>query len=64
LIARLGRDLMARLGRDLMAHHGRDLSARPEEAPLVRRLGWMALIWAVSIAALGLVSLLLRWWLK
>ena len=55
---------MARHGHDLMAHHGRDSSARPEEAPLARRLGWMALIWAVSIAALGLVSLLLRWWLK
>jgi hypothetical protein len=46
-----------------MARDGRDLS-RPEEAPLWRRIGWMALIWAGSVAALGVVSLLLRWWLK
>ncbi|HEU4779239.1 MAG TPA: DUF2474 domain-containing protein [Steroidobacteraceae bacterium] len=36
----------------------------PEDAPLARRLGWMALIWATSIAALGVVSLLIRWWLR
>jgi hypothetical protein len=28
-----------------------------------RRLGWMTLIWAISVATLGVVSLLLRWWL-
>jgi hypothetical protein len=37
---------------------------RPEEVPLITRLGWMALIWAASVAALAVVSLLLRWWLK
>jgi hypothetical protein len=41
---------------------------RPEDAPpepsLPKKLGWMALIWAASVAALGVVSLLLRWWLK
>ncbi len=37
---------------------------RPEEAPLWRRIGWMALIWAGSVAALGVVSLALHWWLK
>jgi hypothetical protein len=46
----------------------RDITRRPEEAPreapLPRRLGWMALIWAGSVAALAVVSLLLRWWLK
>jgi hypothetical protein len=36
----------------------------PREAPLLKRVGWMALIWAVSVAALGVVSLMLRWWLK
>ncbi len=36
----------------------------PAEAPLPRRLGWMALIWAGSVAVLGVVSLALRWWLK
>jgi hypothetical protein len=35
-----------------------------DEAPLLRRLGWMALIWASSVTLLGVVSLLLRWWLK
>ena len=44
------------------------MSARPEEAPreapLLKRLGWLALIWAASVAALGVVSLVLRGWLK
>jgi hypothetical protein len=45
--------------------------ARPERNPtsgdaasLPRRLGWMALIWAASVSLLGVVSLMLRWWLK
>ncbi|RJF90861.1 DUF2474 domain-containing protein [Sphingomonas cavernae] len=33
-------------------------------APLWKRLGWMALIWAGSVAALGLVATVIRWWLK
>jgi len=28
------------------------------------QLGWMALIWALSVAALGVVAWLLRLWLK
>jgi cytochrome d ubiquinol oxidase subunit II len=43
---------------------GIPLSSRPEEAPLWRRVGWMALIWAGSVAVLGVVSLAMRWWLK
>ena len=46
----------------------RDKDPRPEEAPreaaLWKRVGWMALIWAGSVASLGVVSLMLRWWLK
>jgi hypothetical protein len=39
-------------------------AANRVEAPLPRRLGWMVLIWAGSVAVLGVVSLLLRWWLR
>ena len=43
-----------------MARLRRDLS----EPSFGRRLGWMALIWAMSVAALGVVSLFIRWWIK
>lgn len=29
----------------------------------LRRLGWFVAIWAMSVAALGAVAALLRWWL-
>ncbi|MBB5211726.1 DUF2474 family protein [Microbulbifer hydrolyticus] len=29
-----------------------------------KRLGWMVAIWMMSVAALGLVSLVLKWWLN
>ena len=32
--------------------------------PLWKRLAWMIAIWAASVLALGVVSLLLRLWLK
>ncbi len=41
---------------------------RPEDVPVTgplwRRLGWMAVIWALSILALGAVAGVLRFWLK
>ena len=33
---------------------------RQGEAPWWKRAGWLLLIWALSVAALGLVALLLR----
>jgi hypothetical protein len=33
------------------------------DAPLWKRLAWLAAIWAASVAALGLVAMLLRWWI-
>jgi len=34
------------------------------QAPLWKRLAWMAAIWAMSVAALGLVAMAIRWWLR
>jgi len=34
------------------------------ERPLWQKLAWMAGIWVASVAALGLVALLLRTWLN
>jgi hypothetical protein len=53
---------MARASRDLMARTSRARDS--SEPPLIKRVGWMALIWAMSVSLLGVVSLLLRWWLK
>ncbi|MDR6148110.1 hypothetical protein QE363_003903 [Sphingomonas sp. SORGH_AS870] len=33
-------------------------------SPLWKRLGWFVLTWAASVASLGVVAGLLRWWLK
>jgi hypothetical protein len=37
------------------------LSAEP---PFWQRLAWMAGIWTASVAALGLVALVIRYWLN
>jgi hypothetical protein len=36
----------------------------PPPAPLWKRLAWLVLIWSGSVLALGLVSFILRLWLK
>ena len=33
------------------------------EAPLWKRIGWMAAIWGMSVGVLGVVAYLIRWWL-
>jgi hypothetical protein len=35
-----------------------------DAGPLWKRLAWMVAIWAGSVAALGVVAMLIRWWLK
>lgn len=35
-----------------------------EPGSLARRLAWFAAIWAGSVALLGAVALVLRWWLS
>jgi hypothetical protein len=37
---------------------------RAEATPLWKRLAWMAAIWAMSVAGLGVVGMALRVWLK
>lgn len=32
--------------------------------PLWHRIAWLALIWFLSVAALGLVAGAIRWWLN
>jgi len=32
--------------------------------PIWAKLGWLAFIWAVSVAVLGVVAMLLRWWIN
>jgi hypothetical protein len=34
-----------------------------DPGPWWKRLGWMAAIWAASVLALGIVAMLLRWWI-
>ncbi|MXO87470.1 DUF2474 domain-containing protein [Alteraurantiacibacter aestuarii] len=34
-----------------------------DQSPLWKRLAWMAAIWGVSVAALGVVAFILRSWI-
>lgn len=36
----------------------------PAPAPFWKRLGWMVLIWGASVATLGAVAMVIRYWLK
>jgi hypothetical protein len=35
-----------------------------DTGPLWKRLAWMAAIWAMSVAALGLLAMILKAWLR
>ncbi|WP_150548263.1 DUF2474 domain-containing protein [Pseudomonas marincola] len=35
-----------------------------QQKPLAKRLAWLVVIWAGSVLALGVVSLLLRWFMN
>jgi hypothetical protein len=32
--------------------------------PWWKRLAWLVAIWAMSVAALGVVAFILRWWIR
>ena len=42
----------------------RDSASSADEAPLWKRLGWMALIWLGSVTVLTIVAYGIRFWLK
>lgn len=35
-----------------------------EERPFWGRLAWLVAIWGASVAALGVVAAVIRWWLR
>lgn len=41
-----------------------DGAERAEAKPLWQRLGWMAAIWLGSVAVLGAVGMVIRFWLN
>lgn len=38
--------------------------AQDAPGPLWKRLGWMAAIWGASVAVLGAVAMVIRFWLS
>lgn len=38
--------------------------AKASTLPLWRRLAWMVAIWSLSVAAVGVVSVIIHFWLK
>lgn len=50
-----------------MSHSNSEAIARknsPPEPPLWKRLAWMAGIWLASVTFLGIVAMIIRFWLK
>ncbi|WP_417660639.1 DUF2474 domain-containing protein [Pseudomonas sp.] len=40
------------------------MTGSQQKKPLYQRIGWLVAIWAGSVLALGVVSLLLRWFMN
>jgi len=40
------------------------MAAQSGPGPWWRRFAWLIAIWAASVAGLGVVALLLRWWIR
>lgn len=40
------------------------MDAHGEPGPWWKRLAWTVAIWAVSVALIGTVAFLLRWWIR
>lgn len=41
-----------------------DNPERGDARPLAQRLGWMAVIWLISVGLLGIVAYAIRWWIN
>ncbi|PXW75142.1 uncharacterized protein DUF2474 [Blastomonas natatoria] len=41
-----------------------DNADRGDARPLAERLGWMVVIWLISVGVIGLVAYAIRWWIN